>query len=188
LGNSFQVLTGWVKPSALLYGVAAGLGLLGLALGAVHRDFAELGSLVKLGKGSGILLVSFAGFLLITLLIKPSEKFDWRHGNVDGARADALREKKPLLVDFTAAWCGACKELDKVTFSAPEVRPEMARFVAVKVDATNDDDPAVGATLSRFHVVGLPTVVIFDSSGREALRYTDFVEPKVFLDAVQRVN
>jgi hypothetical protein len=30
--------------------------------------------------------------------------------------------------------------------------------------------------------------VLFDSSGREALRYTDFVEPKVFLEAVQRID
>lgn len=93
-----------------------------------------------------------------------------------------------MLLDFTAAWCGACKQLDRVTFAAPEVRPEMARFIAVKVDATNDDDPRVGATLARFHVVGLPTVVLFDSSGREALRYTDFVEPKTFLEAVQRID
>jgi thioredoxin-related protein len=33
----------------------------------------------------------------------------------------------------------------------------------------------VGAALQRFGVRGLPTVVIFDSNGKEALRYTDFV-------------
>ena len=58
-----------------------------------------------------------------------------------------------MLVDFTAAWCGACKQLDRETFSAPEVQPAMNRFVAVKVDATNDDDPRVESTLTRFGVV-----------------------------------
>jgi thioredoxin:protein disulfide reductase len=91
-------------------------------------------------------------------------------------------------VDFTAAWCGACKELDKVTFAAPAVGAEMGRFLAVKVDATHDDDPAVEATLQRFKVVGLPTVLVFDSDGKEAVRYTDFVPPERFLEGIRRVN
>lgn len=188
LGNAFPVLAAWVKPSPIAYGAAAGLLVVGLLLGAVHRDFAELGSGVKVAKGTGIALVSVAGFALLTAISRPAESFAWQHGDVDAARDLALREKRPMLVDFTASWCGACQQLDRVTFSAPDVRPEMARFVAVKVDATNDDDPRVGATLARFRVVGLPTVVLFDSSGREALRYTDFVEPKEFLEAVQRID
>jgi thiol:disulfide interchange protein DsbD len=188
LGSAFPALGAWVKPGSLTYGVAGAVLVLGLLLGAVHRDFAELGSGVKVAKGTGIALVSVAGFALVTAISRPSQSFAWQHGDVDAARARALREKKPMLLDFTAAWCGACKQLDRVTFSAPDVRPEMARFIAVKVDATNDDDPRVGATLARFRVVGLPTVVLFDSSGNEALRYTDFVEPKVFLEAVQRID
>jgi thiol:disulfide interchange protein DsbD len=58
----------------------------------------------------------------------------------------------------------------------------------VKVDATNDDDPAVEATLQRFKVVGLPTVLVFDSQGKEAVRYTDFVGPESFLEGIRRVN
>jgi thiol:disulfide interchange protein DsbD len=64
----------------------------------------------------------------------------------------------------------------------------MSRFVAVKVDATNNDDPLVEATLQEFKVMGLPTVVLFDSNGREALRYNDFVPPQQFLDGLKRVN
>ena len=59
------------------------------------------------------------------------------------ARARATSEHKPLLVDFGASWCGACKELDEKTFPDPRVRAEGARFVALHVDATDDDDPEV---------------------------------------------
>jgi len=114
--------------------------------------------------------------------------FAWQQGNVDVARERALRENRPLIVDFTAAWCGACKELDKLTFSHPPVGSELGRFVAVRVDATNDDDPKVGAALQRFGVRGLPTVVIFDSNGKEALRYTDFVPPDAFLAGIKAVD
>lgn len=188
LGTAFPALNAWIRSTPLFYVVSAGLLLVGLFLGAVHRDFGELGTAPKVLKAIGIVLVSGAGFGLLGAASQPAASFAWHSGDVDTARALALREGRPLLVDFTAAWCGACKELDRKTFSAPEVLPEMARFVAVKVDATNDEDPKVEATLARFQVVGLPTVLVFDSSGRETIRYTDFVGPEVFLEAVQRVN
>ncbi|HWZ87671.1 MAG TPA: thioredoxin fold domain-containing protein, partial [Polyangiaceae bacterium] len=86
------------------------------------------------------------------------------------------------------SWCTACKELDKLTFSSPDVAAEMAHFVNVKVDATNDDDPKVEATLASFKVRGLPTVVVLDSHGNEALRFNDFVPPERFLPAIRAVE
>jgi len=55
----------------------------------------------------------------------------------------ATTEHRPMLVDFGASWCGACKELDEKTFPDPKVMKEGSRFVALHVDASNDDDPAV---------------------------------------------
>lgn len=188
LSSAFPALGAWVQPGTLLYVGATGVLLLGLLLGAVHRDFGELGWGVKIAKGLGIALVSAGAFALVTAVSAPSAAFAWHQGDVQTAQQRALSEQKPLIVDFTAAWCGACKQLDRVTFAAPSVRPEMARFVAVKVDATHDDDPLVAATMERYKVVGLPTVIVFDSSGREALRYTDFVEPAPFLAAVRSVR
>jgi thiol:disulfide interchange protein len=37
-------------------------------------------------------------------------------------------------------------------------------------------------------VIGLPTVLVFDSQGKEALRYTDFVPPDRFLENIRRVD
>jgi thiol:disulfide interchange protein DsbD len=132
--------------------------------------------------------VSAGLFAAVLGIVKPSTTLAWEKSDVEIAQQRALRENRPLLVDFTAAWCGACKELDKVTFAAPEAGREMERFVAVKVDATNDDDPRVGATLERFRVVGLPTVLVFDSRGKETIRYTDFVAPAEFLKGISRVD
>lgn len=188
LSTTFPALTSWIEPGTLFYALLV-VGLVaGLALGAVHRDFAEIGASVKVAKGAGIVLVSLSAFGLLSGWIKPERTFAWQTGAVVEARSLARTEQRPLLVDFTAAWCGACKELERNTFSADAVAREMTRFVAVKVDATDDEDPAVARTLSDFGVVGLPTVLVFDSRGRETLRFTDFVGPDRFLEAIQAVD
>jgi thiol:disulfide interchange protein DsbD len=60
--------------------------------------------------------------------------------------------------------------------------------VAVKVDATDDEDPKVMRAMAEFEVVGLPTVILYDSQGREAARFVDFVKAEPFLAALQAVN
>jgi thioredoxin:protein disulfide reductase len=188
LNNSFGFVNGLVSSSAVFIAAVIGLALLGLLLGAVHREFSEPGVPVKVSKGLGIALTSAGTLLAILAIIKPAEALTWERHNVEGALSRAATEKRPLLVDFTAAWCGACKELDKKTFSEPRVGQELGRFVAVKVDATNNDDPKVEAMLARFKVIGLPTVVLFDSRGKEAARFNDFVPPDEFLKSVQRID
>jgi thiol:disulfide interchange protein DsbD len=188
LSTVFPALSDFAKPGTTLFAGAGVAVVLGILLGAIHREFSEPGAGVKVGKGLGLALVCAGAFAAVLGIIKPSAVLAWQKGDVHALREQAVRENRPLVVDFTAAWCGACKELDKVTFAAPAVGAEMGRFLAVKVDATNDDDPAVEATLQRFKVVGLPTVLVFDSRGTEAVRYTDFVPPERFLEGIRRVN
>jgi thiol:disulfide interchange protein DsbD len=164
-----------------------GLVVVGVLLGGVHREFGEPGLAVKVGKAAGIALLATGLFWSVEGTLKPKGGVSWEH-QLEAARGRALRESRPMLVDFGASWCTACKELDKVTFSAPDVASEMSHFVNVKVDATNDDDPKVEATLASFKVRGLPTVVVIDSHGKEALRFNDFVPPETFLPAIKAVE
>jgi thiol:disulfide interchange protein DsbD len=164
-----------------------GLIVLGVVLGGVHREFGEPGVGVKIGKGLGIALLSLGFFWSIEGNLKPKGGVTWEH-QLETARGRAQRESRPMLVDFGASWCVACKELDKVTFSAPDVAEDMARFVNLRVDATDNDDPKIEAMLASFKVRGLPTVVVFDSQGKEALRFNDFVPPEKFLPAIKAVE
>jgi thiol:disulfide interchange protein DsbD len=188
LNNSWGFAHTWVSTTPAFIGAALAAVVVGLLLGAVHREFAEPGAGVKVAKGLGITLTSAGALLAILALTQADAALTWERKDVRKAIARAEVEKRPLLVDFTAEWCGACKDLDLHTFSEPRVGRALGRFVAVKVDATNDDDPVVKETMSRFKVIGLPTVVLFDSKGGEAARFNKFVPPEEFLRSVQRID
>jgi thiol:disulfide interchange protein DsbD len=188
LGTAFPVIQSWIKPTGFILGSAAGLALFGILLGAVHLAFDFEGMMGRLRKGVGTLATTLGLFVLVVAFTLPERELDWQKVPLEAAQKSARAGAQPMLVDFTAAWCGACKELDKLTFAHPEVSREAGRFMAVKVDATNDEDPIVVKTMEDLKVVGLPTVLLFDSEGKEVKRFTDFVDAEQFLIALREVN
>ena len=182
------VLSSLAPSATWFYAVALAAVVLGVLIGAVHRDFAEPGALNRVAKGVGVALVSIASFLTISATARPERTLSWEETDPIAARQRAQSESRPLMVDFTAAWCVACKELEKFTFSDPRVEKEAGRFVAVRVDATDDEDPKVVRAMSEFKVVGLPTVILYDSKGKEAARFNDFVKATPMLTALEAVD
>lgn len=182
-----------------MFMVAGGAAILfGIILGAIHLDWSDEGKLVKVRKGLGILAATAGGFVLwVSVEMPPADAhvaanpakplLTWEHSEKEAAER-AAREKRPLMVDFTATWCGACKELAKHTFSDPRVMERTGNFVAVKFDATDDEDPQVEQVKKKYNVVGLPTVVVYDSTGKERTRFTEFVPADKFLQAIEGIN
>ena len=166
--------------------LAALLVVVGLLLGAIHLSF-DLGGMLRLRKTAGIVSVIGGSFLLVAWLEAPGSQLHWEHSEAIAKRR-ASAESKPLLLDFTAQWCGACKELARETFADPTVMREASRFVAAKVDATSEDDPAVDRVKDKYGVVGLPTVILLGADGQERARITQFVPPDQFLATLRSVN
>ena len=90
-------------------------------------------------------------------------------GNVTDETFDAevLRAEKPVLVDFTAVWCGPCKALAPIV--ADVAREFDGRLKVTKLDI--DHSPA---TASRFGIRGVPTIVLF-KGGKEIARQVGLV-------------
>jgi thiol:disulfide interchange protein DsbD len=189
LKNLVPALTRSARPDNTFLAITGAVFVVGLALGAVHLDWSDDGVAVKARKGIGILLCSVGGFFFFAGLTTPKGSLEWDHSE-EHAAVVAQAEKRPMLIDFTATWCGACQELAKDTFADPRVqrRALEAKFVAVKVDATNDEDPQVDKIKDKYKVKGLPTVVLYDSNGKEAKRFTEFVGPEPFLNALESVQ
>lgn len=152
--------------AALLAAAAAGGGVL---LGALHGSF-HGGPNERALKALGLTLlvggvVYGAGALGARERAHAAASFVWLHAEPE-AVARARAEGRPVIVDFWAEWCAACKELDKLAWADPRVREEASRFVKVKVDGTESTDE-VSAIQERYRVQGMPTVVFIDSAGRE---------------------
>ena len=65
-----------------------------------------------------------------------------------------LESDKPVVVDFTAAWCGPCRVMGPVLEELAAERDDV-RFVKLDVD-TNQE------TTARYGVMSMPTFMVFD--------------------------
>lgn len=73
---------------------------------------------------------------------------------------------RPVMLDFYADWCVSCKEMERFTFSDPEVARRMAQMVLVQADVTANSAEH-RALLKRFRLFGPPGIIFFDAGGRE---------------------
>lgn len=133
-------------------------------------------------------------FLLLALnnaysLLRPKVQIQWEPYTEARLEA-AIKSGKPVLIDFTAAWCQACTELEEYTYTDPRVVRESERFVRLVLDATREDDPNIQRILKKHAVVGLPTVIFIGSDGQERreLRLTGFEPADAFLKRMQQVQ
>ncbi|MDZ7374890.1 MAG: thioredoxin family protein [candidate division KSB1 bacterium] len=97
---------------------------------------------------------------------------------------EAARELgKPIILDFSAEWCVACRELEHKTFSDRRVRDRARSFVTLQADLTRYGSPSSTALRKQFGILGLPTVVFLLPDGTELreLRVVGFVSPEEFL-------
>lgn len=72
----------------------------------------------------------------------------------DTFQAEVLDSSEPVLVDFSAVWCGPCKMLDPIV---KQLAGEWdGKVKVVKIDA--DQNPNI---LMQYSVLGIPTLLFF---------------------------
>jgi thiol-disulfide isomerase/thioredoxin len=81
------------------------------------------------------------------------------------ALAEARESGRPLMIFFTAEWCGPCKALKAGAFSDENVVKASEGLVRLLADA--DRNPEI---FQKYAVESMPTVIFFDPDGKEVGR------------------
>ena len=67
---------------------------------------------------------------------------------------EVLTSQEPVLVDFSAVWCGPCKQLDPIVEQL--AKDWAGKIKVVKLDVDNSPNIAM-----QFQVMGVPTLMLF---------------------------
>ncbi len=91
------------------------------------------------------------------------------NANEESFQQEVINADLPVLVDFSAEWCGPCKMVDPIVHELSE--DWAGKVKVVKVDA--DESPNI---LMQYGVMGIPTLMFF-VNGEVKERVTGF-QPK----------
>lgn len=161
---SWLVMLGWAT-----LGLGYGIALLRPLTGGFSIAFGVVFALVGLAQLVGVASGGRNAWAPLSHLIgnveKPVQFTRVRSvAELDAVLASA--QGKTVMLDFYADWCVSCKEMEKLTFTDPQVRQKMSALLLLQVDVTanNADDKAM---LKRFNLFGPPGIIFFNGQGAE---------------------
>ena len=100
--------------------------------------------------------------------------------SLSSAMSMAKKSGKPIFVDFSATWCGPCKEMKKTTFKDAKVVAESKKWIMVHIDGDKQEKVA-----AKYKIEAYPTMVILSPKGKEVSRIVGGYGAKDFLKWMQ---
>ena len=197
LGVAIWLLDRVLSPSIIMSLWALLFLATAIYLKTQSNMFAELASSILFILGVVLLVGLISGS---TNPLKPLEKLT---GSANIIKEDKLifhkikniselefaikNSNKPVMLDFWASWCVACKELEDITFKDEEVMKKLQNFTLLTADVTlnNDEDKALQ---KMFGVVGPPALIFWDKDKKEvnSSKIVGYKNPKEFLEILNK--
>ena len=152
------------------------------------------GVLVMVGAagGGGDLFRPLKGIALVSGELGDHELEFRRVKGIEGLNAalgSATARGQVVMVDYYADWCVSCKEMERYTFSDPQVRAALSGVLLLQTDVTAND-ALDRALLAEFGLFGPPAIQFFGPDGRERreLRVVGFMDAGDFRRVVERAT
>lgn len=106
---------------------------------------------------------------------------DWYEGSVEEAFAEAERSAKPLFLYWGAVWCPPCNLMKSTLFQQPDFIAKTRDFVALYLDGDTQRAQVWG---EKHDAVGYPTVIVFNSEGKQLTRLPGTLTAESFMAAL----
>ena len=103
--------------------------------------------------------------------------------------AEAKESGQTVMLDLYADWCSACIQYEKYTFPDEAVKTSLNGVKLLQIDMSKNTE--FGTTIQKeMGVVGLPTIMFFDSAGNElsSSRVTGYLDADDFTEHITSSN
>jgi thioredoxin-like negative regulator of GroEL len=110
---------------------------------------------------------------------EPAHDVAWTRDFAGGLKL-AQKTGKPVLLDFSATWCGPCREMEHGVWPDSKVVGLSQKYVCISVDIDSAEYVA-----ARYRANEIPTIVLADPFGNQISRHTGYMgaaELSDFLD------
>ena len=91
---------------------------------------------------------------------KGSPKFEHSYR---GALSEAKKTGKPMILVFSASWCGPCQAMKKDVYPSAAVKEYHDKFVWAYLDVDDNSNEKAG---KEFGVQGIPHIQFLDAAGK----------------------
>ena len=121
--------------------------------------------------------------LIVVLLYTTTtlSQVNWVY-DFEQAKAIALQEKKWIVDDFWASWCGPCKKMDRELWQKTEMNTVKDKFVFVKIDFDQEREFA-----QYFTVQAIPSVLIIDPNKAVIDRKLGFMNSSEYINWFKKI-
>ncbi len=128
--------------------------------------------------------------LLVAAIAMPLFASDFPEGSpkfgtdYKAALEQAKKEHKPVVLVFSAAWCGPCQSMKKTVYPSKEVTPLQDKFVWAYLDV---DEEANAAAATKYKVEGIPHIQFLNAEGKEVTSQVGATGPAEFAGVLEKV-
>lgn len=94
--------------------------------------------------------------------------------------SELLKSEQPVLVDFSAEWCGPCKQLKPILEQVKAKIGDSAKILKVDVDKNRK-------TAEKFQIRSVPTMILF-KNGKSVWRQSGVIPANTLVGIIQQYS